>query len=95
MRLSYESRSRRALSSCLAISACRASSRLASASARAVGDGDQSVAPAVFQPLFVAARGLKQIAVPLNGEPGLGEEARKLLSEVTVGEVDATHAARE
>jgi hypothetical protein len=33
--------------------------------------------------------------VPFNDDPGLGEDARKLLSEVAVGEEDPTHAARE
>lgn len=49
----------------------------------------------VLQPLFVVALGLEQVAVPFNDSPGLGEDARKLLSEVAVGEVNPTHAARE
>ena len=41
------------------------------------------------------AVGLEQVAVPFNDYPGIGEDARKLLSEVAVGEEDPTHAARE
>jgi hypothetical protein len=49
----------------------------------------------MLEPLFIAAVGLEQVTVPLHGQPGLGEDARKLLSEVAVGEVNPAHAARE
>jgi hypothetical protein len=39
--------------------------------------------------------GPEQVAVPFNDYPGLGEDARKLFSEIAVGEVNPTHAARE
>lgn len=58
------------------------------------GDGDPPVHAAMLRPLFVAAIGLEQVTVSFNNDPGIGEDARKLLSEVAVGEVDPTHAAR-
>ena len=60
-----------------------------------MGYGNQPVRAAVLQPFFVAALGLEQVAVPLDDYPGLGKDARKLLSEIAVGEVDPIHAARE
>jgi hypothetical protein len=60
-----------------------------------VGDGNPALGDAVLKPLFVAALGLEQVAVPFNDHPGLGQDERKLLSEVAVGEVDPIHAARE
>jgi hypothetical protein len=47
------------------------------------------------RPLFVAAIGREQITMSFNNDPGIGEDARKLLSEVAVGEPDSAHAARE
>ncbi len=49
----------------------------------------------MLRPLLVASLGLEQVTVSFNNDPGIGEDARKLLSEVAVGEVDPTHAARE
>lgn len=59
-----------------------------------VGDGYPPGRAAMLQPLFIAALGLEQVAVPLDDDPGISEDARKLLSEIAVGEVDPAHAAR-
>ena len=59
------------------------------------GDGDPPVHAAMLRPLLVASLGLEQVTVSFNNDPGIGEDARKLLSEVAVGEVDPTRAARE
>ena len=60
-----------------------------------VGDCNPPVRAAVLQPLFVAPFGLEQVAVSFNEYPSISEDARKLLSEVAVGEVDPAHAVRE
>ena len=49
----------------------------------------------MFQPLLIASVRLEQVAVSLNLDPGISQDARKLHSEVAVGEIDPTHAARE
>jgi len=49
----------------------------------------------VLQPLLVGAVRRKDIAMALHRNAGVGEDARKLLPEVAVGEVRPAHAARE
>jgi hypothetical protein len=64
------------------------------ADAAVVGDGHAAGRAAVLQPLLVAAVGREQVAVALDLQAGVGQDARKLLSEVAVGEPDPAHAAR-
>ena len=49
----------------------------------------------MFKPLHIASVRLEQVAVSLHLDPGISQDARKLFSEVAVGEVDPTHAALE
>ena len=37
----------------------------------------------------------KEVGVTLDGHARFGEDSRKLLPEIAIGEVDAAHAARE
>jgi hypothetical protein len=45
--------------------------------------------------VFVAAIGRKQVAMPFDRNARVGQDARELLPEVAIGEVDPAHAARE
>lgn len=60
-----------------------------------VRDRNTAIAPAMLEPFLVASIRLKQVSVPLNREPGIRKNARKLLAEIPVGEIDQAHAARE
>lgn len=63
------------------------------ANAAVVRNGHAPVRAAVRQPLLVAASGREQVAMALDLEAGLGQDARELLSQVAIGEPDAVHAA--
>lgn len=59
-----------------------------------MSNGNSPVPSAVLQPLIVGTIGRKQISVAFHRQSGLGEDLRKLLAEVAIGEIGAAHAAR-
>ena len=60
-----------------------------------VRDRDPSVPAAMLEPLLVTAVRREQVNVAFDGQSGLGEDGRKLLAEISIGEVGPSHAARE
>ena len=60
-----------------------------------VRNRDSSIPAAMLKPLFVAATGREQVNVTFDAQTSLGEDGRKLLAEISIGEVGPSHAARE
>ena len=56
---------------------------------------DSSIPAAMLKPLFVAAIGREQVNVTFDAQTSLSEDGRKLLAEISIGEVGPSHAARE
>ena len=60
-----------------------------------MGNGDPPLRAAVLQPFFIAAFRPEQFAVAFDRNASRGKNARKLLSEIPIREIDPAHAARE